>query len=441
MHNRVQCPALLISAPGSGHGKTSITAALARYFRRQGLVVRCFKTGPDFIDPTILTRASGNPVLNLDTWIMGEEQCRMLLFKAAIEADVILVEGVMGLFDGNPSSADLAEVLGLPLLLVVNASAMAQTFAAIIHGLATYRNSLSVAGVVANQVASAGHGKLLEAGLPDDLPLTYFMHDPLVSLPDRHLGLHLADEIEGLDAMLDKLADCVSETWLANLPAPIEFKSCASMDKGYPQLLTDKVIAVAKDRAFCFLYEENLRCLKEMGARLVFFSPLSDVYLPEADAVYLPGGYPELHAEQLSKNQQMRKDLKKHLDDGRAILAECGGMVWLMDTLVTEENRVFSMIGLLSADAVMQKKLAAIGSQYVDINSKTIRGHTFHYSTATINAPIIAQAETVSGQLGESVYQQGSLVASYLHFYFPSNPELVAQWFVPTLLEVQSLHQ
>ncbi len=431
MSMTVKCPALMISAPSSGQGKTSVTAAIARYYSRQGLIVRCFKTGPDFIDPTILTQASGHPVLNLDTWIMGEEQCRTLLFNAALEADLILVEGVMGLFDGNPSSADLAELFGLPLLLVVDASAMAQTFAAIVHGLKTFRSTLSVTGVVANKVASAGHGALLVTGLPDNLPLAHFSKDSAISLPDRHLGLHLADEIHGLDDILNQWADLVADTWLAKLPQAIEFKPSSTVLKSYPRFLSGKVIAVAKDRAFCFLYEENLLCLTEMGAKLVFFSPLNEAHLPEVDAVYLPGGYPELYAEQLSQNQSMKEDMQKHLSAGKGILAECGGMVWLMDTLGTDDGKVFSMMGLLTGRALMQKKLAAIGSQQVLINGEVLRGHSFHYSTANSDASILAQAETSSGHAGETVYQVGSLVASYLHFYFPSNPAQVAQWLNP----------
>ncbi len=431
MNNSANCPALMISAPASGQGKTSVTAAVARYYSRQGLTVRCFKTGPDFIDPTILKQASGYPVINLDTWIMGEQQCRHLLFSAALEADLILVEGVMGLFDGNPSSADLAELFGLPIVLVIDASAMAQTFAAIVHGLKTFNSTLSVAGVIANQVASVGHGQLLLSSLPDDLPLAYFSRDSRISLPDRHLGLHLADEIHDLDEILDGWADLVTDTWLADLPKVIEFTSSVSSEKNYSGLLNGKVIGVAKDRAFCFLYEENLQCLMSMGATLVYFSPLNDAHLPDVDAVYLPGGYPELYAEQLSLNQTMKQDMEVHLSQGKGILAECGGMVWLMDALVIGDSRVFPMMGLLSGKAVMQQKIEAIGSQKMEVKCDVIRGHTFHFSTATINAPVLTIAETSLGHTGEAVYQVGSLVASYLHFYFPSNPSLVARWFVP----------
>ena len=191
------CPALLITAPASGQGKTTLVAALARHYRQRGRQVRVFKTGPDFIDPTILERASGHPVYQLDLWMVGANACRQLLYEAALEADLILVEGVMGLFDGNPSSADLAQTFGLPLLMVIDGSAMAQTFGAVALGLANYRGSLTIAGAVANRVASPGHGVMLQQSLPVSIPwLGAFFADEDISLPERHLGLQLADELD-----------------------------------------------------------------------------------------------------------------------------------------------------------------------------------------------------------------------------------------------------
>ena len=206
----VKCPALLIAAPSSGSGKTSVTAALARYFTRQGKHVRVFKTGPDFIDPGVLECASGNPVYQLDLWMVGEAECRRLLAEAAREADLILIEGVMGLFDGTPSSADLAEYFGIPVLAVIDASAQAQTFGALALGLATYRPQLPFAGVFANRVAGSGHADMLESSLPSNLRwFGWLPQEPDAALPERHLGLVGAAEQPDLDAKLDKLAEAL----------------------------------------------------------------------------------------------------------------------------------------------------------------------------------------------------------------------------------------
>jgi len=433
----VACPAVLIAAPGSGHGKTSVTAALARFHRRNGLRVRCFKTGPDFIDPTVLVQASGQPVYNLDTWIMGAEHCRQLLFDAAASCDLILVEGVMGLFDGDPSSADLAQLFGLPVLPVINASSMAQTFAAVLHGLRHFQmpgrtpaQPLTFAGVVANRVGSARHIDLLRAALPPELPFTALRRDADMALPERHLGLQLAQEIGDLDARLDRLADLIEGTALAQLPEPVAF-SAPEAESAIEPLLQDVAVAVAFDQAFCFLYQANLEWLQRMGARLLFFSPLSDTELPEADALYLPGGYPELHAATLADNTPMQDAIRTFAEQGRPLLAECGGMLYLADTLIDMDGEKYPLLGLLPATATMGDRLAALGPQEVQVDGAVIRGHTFHYSSLSTEMAPAWHARTPDGRDGESVYRQGSLTASYLHWYFPSNPKLIADWLRP----------
>lgn len=428
----VSCPALLISAPSSGSGKTSVTAALANWHRRNGLRVRCFKTGPDFIDPTILVQASGAPVYNLDPWIMGIDHCRHLLFDAAQNCDLILIEGVMGLFDGEPSSADLARLFGVPILAVVDGSAMAQTFGAIIHGLASYQANLKFAGVVANRVGSAYHAELLRASLePLNFDSTFLFgtlpRSPEFALPERHLGLQIADEIGDLGERLDRLADAIGETELAQLPPAIEFAAPETIIDTAVSL-RDMTIAVAFDAAFCFLYQANLEWLQRMGAQLKLFSPLNDKQLPEADAVYLPGGYPELYAQQLSKNEGVQNSLCAHIEANKPVLAECGGMLYLAKTLVDFDGKTHRLLDVLPATVTMGKKLAALGSQQLHIGEKIIRGHTFHYSTLQTSLAPVVYAQTQKAAQGEAVYRRGSVIASYVHWYFPSNPSLIAQW-------------
>lgn len=426
----VACPAILVTAPASGHGKTSVTAAIARFYSRQGLRVRCFKTGPDFIDPTILAKASGQAVYNLDSWIMGREHCQQLLYEAAIQSDLILVEGVMGLFDGEPSSADLAEQFGLPILPVVDASAMAQTFAAILHGLTTFRPSLSVIGAVANRVASPRHGELLNKAVPEQMPVALLKRNSEVSLPSRHLGLQLAEEISNIDQQLNLLADAIADTWLAELPRLVTFSNLSDQIPQPDAVLKNKTIAVARDRAFCFLYEQNLQCLRALGANLVFFSPLNDVQLPNTDAIYLPGGYPELYAKQLAENTVLKAEIVDHVGKNKPLLAECGGMLYLSEALIDGEKNQHEMLGILSGVTSLQTKISGIGSQEAVINGQKIRGHTFHYSSMETSVKALSQAQYADGREGEMIYRVNNATASYLHFYFPSNPKLVAELFL-----------
>ncbi|MFL6638548.1 MAG: cobyrinate a,c-diamide synthase, partial [Paraburkholderia graminis] len=289
------CPALFISAPASGQGKTTITAGLARYHRRLGRRVRVFKTGPDFLDPMILAHASGAPVLSLDLWMVGQDACRNLLAEAAAEADLILIEGVMGLFDGTPSSADLASAFGVPVLAVISAKAMAQTFGAVAFGLANFRPHVPFHGVLANRVGSARHAQMLQEALPPTLRWCgHLAASDEIELPDRHLGLHQAAEIDDLDARLERAADALADTALADLPPAVEFGAPTPL--ALPPLLQGKEIAIARDAAFSFIYPANVTLLEALGARVQYFSPLADEPLPAGtDAVYLPGGYPELH--------------------------------------------------------------------------------------------------------------------------------------------------
>lgn len=417
----IDVKALLISAVASGQGKTTLTAALARKLARQGKRVRVFKCGPDFIDPMILEVASGAPVQSLDLWVVGIDACRRLLAQAAQQADVILIEGVMGLYDGAPSSADLARQFGVPVMAVIDASAMAQTAGALAQGLRDY-GPVSMAGVAANRIASEGHAAMVAASLRD-IPLLATLPRQAVSLPERHLGLVVPDEVTQIEALLDTLAEQLvidSAAWAALAPVRFDLAPAAPP---LPPLLAGRTIAIARDAAFLFIYPANLATLRELGATLTFFSPLADDAIPAgADAVYLPGGYPELHAAALSRASNWRASIRAAHAAGMPILAECGGMMVLADSLES-----LPMAGLLPGAVAMQKRLAGLGSQALDTAHGPLRGHTFHYST--LSTELIPYARTVkhpSGAAGEACYRVGALSASYFHAYFPSNPQAVA---------------
>jgi cobyrinic acid a,c-diamide synthase len=378
----------------------------------------------------ILEYASGNPVHQLDLWMVGEEQCRQLLFEAAADADIILVEGVMGLYDGIPSSADLAEKFNLPILAVVNASAMAQTFHAIAHGLATYRDGLSFAGVVANCVASDRHAEMLgEGGSPAIPYLGSISRDQEIALPERHLGLVQASELKDLESKLDVAAYKLLETKILDLLPAVEFAEPETTS--YPRLLEGLKIGVAQDDCFSFLYPANLNLLESMGAELQSFSPLNQSVLPDVDSIYLPGGYPELHLDQLQDNLAMRRSIREHFESGRTIYAECGGMLYLLDTLTDKEGRKADMLGLIPGHAFMQSRLARLGYQEVQFPSGFVRGHTFHHSLVQPRIAVALRARhPLTGQEGEAIYRIPGIYASYLHLYFPSNPVAVAGFFL-----------
>ncbi len=429
------CPALLISAPASGQGKTLITAALARKHRALGRRVRVFKTGPDFLDPMILEQASGHPVYQLDLFMGGAAHCQELLHQAAQQADLILVEGVMGLFDGQPSSADLAIHFGLPVLAVIQAAAMAQTFGALVHGLSTWQPNLILAGVLANQVGSAYHAELLKSSLNEEASVAWYgtlATDPAHSLPERHLGLVQANELTDLDARIQQAADALGHE-AEQLPRTVHFPALTSIGdtENVPQPLLGIRIAIARDLAFSFIYPANLDVLRAQGAELSFFSPLHDSTLPECDAVWLPGGYPELHLQALAQNTHMHSALQAHHHAGKPLLAECGGMLYLTKTLTDNAGQTAAMAGILPAHAVMRSRLSALGLQSIQLPEGVLRGHTFHYSELTTNLQPLARAENPNKGGGEGVYRLAQTTASYIHFYFASNPEAAARLFLP----------
>lgn len=426
-----RCPALLFAAPASGSGKTSLVAALARLHTRQGRRVKVFKCGPDFLDPQIHAVASGQPCDNLDLWICGEDDIRARLARAAQENDLILVEGVMGLFDGQPSSADIAERFGIPALTVIDARAMAQTFGALVYGLANYRAGLPFYGVLANRVGSPRHAEMLKASMPETVRWCGALpRQEAAALPSRHLGLLPAAEIADLSARIDTLADALAETPLAELPPALPFAIPTAAP--LPQRLAGRKIAVARDAAFCFLYPANLALLSDLGAEIVFFSPLAGEPLPACDALWLPGGYPELHGQRLSAQRDLIAQLTEHVEAGKPLLAECGGMMFLFEQLIDLDGQAHPMAGLLPGRTVMGKRLAALGSQQVALPEGALRGHAFHHSRCETDLPPLANAETFDGRPGEPVWRRRWLTASYFHFYFPSNPEATAALFDPT---------
>ena len=448
----VRCPALLVSAPASGQGKTTVVAALARLHTQRGRRVRVFKCGPDFLDPHWHQLASGAQVHSLDLWMTGEADVRERLHAAAQNCDLILIEGVMGLFDGQPSAADLALRLGLPVMAVVDASAMAGTFGALAHGLQHYQSGLRWAGVLANRVATERHAQMLRDGLREPGhwlgALMRVSVDDMGAgqaraglLPERHLGLVSAQELPDGLARLDAAADALAHAPLGQMELSdwqarwsVDFAAPVAKAAPTPPLLQGRTVAVARDAAFSFVYPANIDCLQRLGAQVVFFSPLHGAALPPCDALWLPGGYPELHAAQLAANTAMRASLHAHVAAGKPVWAECGGMVALSESITLEGSASpVPLWGLLPGHATQQRRLAGLGPQQLAWKGHTLRGHTFHYSTLESSAPEVARTArpgTASAPgAGEALYRHGSVHASYFHAWFESSPAAVAQLF------------
>ena len=436
--------ALLVSAIASGEGKTTVTAALARHLMQRGRRVRVFKTGADFLDASMLEYATGQPVYVLDTWMVGEEECRALLAQALAEADVVLVEGVMGLYDGTPSTADLSRLLDLPVIAVIDARAMAQTAGAVALGLRDF-GPVELAGVIANGVAGAGHRAML-AGSLRDIPLIATLPRQPRSLPERHLGLTLPGESRDVEELLDQLGKTIEvderafrtitdgdDSTARRGATRHEARQSAAhaQTQARERPLAGRRIAVARDAAFAFLYPANIDCLARLGAAISFFSPLADEPVPDgAGGVFLPGGYPELHAERLSRASRFRDSIRAAHRARVPILAECGGMMSIAESVGGPDGRDWPMAGLLPGCARLQTRLAALGPQSWATRSGELRGHTFHYST--LDTPLAAVARTRTHPYeapGEPIYRVGTLTASYFHAYFNSCPGAIAAVF------------
>jgi len=283
--------------------------------------------------------------------------------------------------------------------------------------------------VLANRVASDSHAELLRNSLPAGMAWygAVFRQEENAALPARHLGLVQAQELADLDARLDSMADAIAKTASAELPAAVVFYP-AEPQHAPEKLLAGKRIAIARDAAFSFLYRANIDCLTALGAELIYFSPLTDSELPICDAVYLPGGYPELHLAVLANNVSLKKSIGKHHAEHKPLLAECGGLLYLLDSLTDKNGQQAPMLGLLRGDAVMQNKLANLGLHSVVLPEGEVRGHTFHHSQTTSTLTPLTMTQGKRGK-AEPVYRDKKLLASYLHMYFPSNPTAIARLF------------
>lgn len=419
-------PQLLIGALHSGGGKTTVTMGLLRALQRKGLQVQPFKCGPDYIDTRFHGVASGRDSVNLDTWLASEAHVKDIYARYGAGADACVVEGVMGLFDGfdrmEGSSAAMALLLDIPVLLVVSARSTAYTVAALLHGVKTFRPGLRIAGVVFNQVASRRHALLLQQACEDaDLPCFGFLpRTEGLEVPSRHLGLTLAEN-QQMSQWIDRAADLVEQH--LNLQALLD--ACTTpfaAPAPAPAPAAGKMrIAVARDDAFNFTYRENLDCLSTCGT-VTYFSPLAGDPLPEADIVYLPGGYPELYARELASRRRTMEQLRDYAEAGGRILAECGGMIYLSSFIVCAGEGSFRMCGILPFTATMEGARLQLGyRRLVDAAGREWRGHEFHYSRLRKPDALPSSArqfDARGGAVSTPLYRYKNVIASYTHLYW-----------------------
>jgi cobyrinic acid a,c-diamide synthase len=429
-------PRLVIAGTSSGDGKTTATVAVVRALRAKGMKVAVFKCGPDYLDPTYHARAAERPSHNLDGWMMGREAVRRTFVRGAEGADIALIEGVMGLFDGasptgeEGSTAEIAKWLEAPVVLVVDASGMARSIAAVARGFAGFDRQLRVAGLLCNRVGSRGHLDLLSRACDDPPVLGGFPKQVELSFPERHLGLLTASQGAVPEATFDAWGKLASE-WLG-LNAIVE------LAKAVPALGdVDASASVAPGGETCRIYyDDNLSRLESLGATLVRFSPIRDSELPPVDGLYLGGGYPEVFARELSQNRAMRESVARFAREGGPIYAECGGLMYLSRAIRTRDEHVHPMVGLLPVDTIMKDRLAALGYVEVETQLSTIlgppglrfRGHQFRYSElGPADGPVEAPY-TVRRRRGGDATREGfvtnNVVASYVHAHWASNPRV-----------------
>lgn len=420
-----QTLSLMISSPASNSGKTCVTAGLANYFNQKGKHVQVYKIGPDYLDPMVLEVASGRPVQQLDLWMQGQQYCHDIFSHYAQDADIVLVEGSMGLFDGQPSCADLAKQLQLPIALVVNAEGMAESVAAIAHGFKYFEPNIQIKGIVANRVASEKHKKMIQRGFKESgLYLGSIRRNNIAKIPSRHLGLVQAQELD-LKQQIDYWTQQVAETLLINSLDTFEYKG--SNSTRIETKLKGIRIAISRDEAFSFLYPHNIEILESMGAELHFFSPLKES-LPDCDALYLTGGYPENHLHKLRNNKELQRQIQQHHAENKPLVAECGGFLYLL-----KEFNSIPLCNIIPFQGEMQDSLVNLGYQTYSEEANSIRGHTFHHSQVlNFLTPYGTEPKETNGK-PEFVFRNGRLRASYVHWQFCSNPNLVASWFHPQM--------
>ena len=445
-----QIPRVVIAAPMSGSGKTTVVTGLLAAMRAHGVKAQSYKIGPDYIDPGYHSLASGRPAHNLDAWLVSKERLADIFISTMADADVAVIEGVMGLYDGGKngvsSTAEIAKLLKAPVLLVVNAKSMGESAAALVMGFRQYDPEVNLAGVILNRLGSDTHRAMIEEAL-EKMGVPVFgaiKRNDAMTMPERHLGLVPVEEnareretVEEIGRVVGSSVDIERVIALTKTAPPIE------EGRGFSEAVKSKAtIAVARDEAFSFYYPESLAVLRQKGAEIVFFSPLHDKELPEAEGLILGGGFPEMFAKELYENESMRSSIKAAAEKGMPIYAECGGFMYLMRRVTDFDGNSFPMLGVIPGEVVMNKKLQTVGYVSAEMMRDTVlgakgtvlRGHEFHFSSECEPEPgadyprAFTFRKTRNPAPYPAGYAKGNILGSYLHLHFAGAEDAAANF-------------
>jgi cobyrinic acid a,c-diamide synthase len=415
-------PAILIAAPKSNSGKTLVTLGLIKALRQRKLSVQPFKCGPDYIDTMHHTNISGCSSVNLDIWMSSEEHVRDLFYSKTANCDVAIVEGVMGLFDGAEkdfgSAAHISRVIDIPVVLVFDASSMAYGAAPLLYGLKNFDRSISVAGVIFNKVSGPSQQRFLRDAACDAgvNVLGFLPKDDKMAIESRHLGLLLPHE-SGIDQKVELMAQLIEQN--VDLDEILSWRRHVEPSDHSRTKSPNLKIAIARDEAFCFHYQANIDRLAEIG-EITYFSPLNDTTIPHCDLMWIPGGYPELHLQKLSSNKTIIDAIKQHSEEGKAIIAECGGMMYLGKTITDSDGNDFGMVQIFDYSTSIKQRKLHLGYRVVTTDEGIFKGHEFHHSslTATDSCESKIPAKNARGEdLTMPIFRKGNVWSSYMHLY------------------------
>lgn len=463
-------PRIMLAAPASGSGKTLLTCGILMAFKNRGLHTASFKCGPDYIDPLFHQEVIGIPARNLDTFFTDREMTKYLFGRTAIQAEISVLEGVMGYYDGaggdttSASSYDLACVTDTPVILIVNAKGMSLSVLPVIQGFLQYQKDSHIAGVILNQISQATYEKL-QPRISQELSLPVFGYVPKcpeLVIESRHLGLVMPEEIADIDHKLQRLSKLLEETldmnriiacakkapalnWqkpesLKALEADVKCNNLAytDLEKQGSQAASRRIrIGVARDEAFCFLYEDNLELLTRLGAELLYFSPIHDKELPpKLEGLIFCGGYPELYAKELSENQNLHREIREGIVQGIPYLAECGGFLYLQQSIEDMEGNKWPAVGVLSGEAYRTKRLGRFGYITLKANREglllkpgdSIKAHEYHYFECTENGRDYHATKPFGTREWDCIQGDSKYAAGFPHLYYYSNPGFIVEF-------------